>query len=43
MINLTRYLEFGARKVDQVIEEKIDDYVIDSILDGKKEVYVNSN
>ena len=43
MINLTRYLEFGARKVDQVIEDKIDDYVIDNILDGKTEIYVNSN
>ena len=43
MINLTRYLEIGARKVDQVIEDKIDDYVIDNILDGKTEIYVNSN
>lgn len=43
LVFLTRYLEFGARKVDQVIEDKINDYVIDSILDGKKEVYVNSN
>lgn len=43
LVLLTRYLEFGARKVDQVIEDKINDYVIDSILDGKKEVYVNSN
>ena len=43
MVNLTRYLEFGARKIDQVVEDKIDDYVIDSILEGKTEVYVNSN
>lgn len=43
MIKLTRYLEFGARKIDQVIEDKIDDYVIDSILDGKTEIYINSN
>ena len=43
MVEETRYLEFGARKIHQVIEDKIDDYVIDSILDGKTEVYVNSN
>lgn len=43
MVKFTRYLEFGARKVEQVIEDKVDDYVIDSILDGKKEVYVNNN
>lgn len=43
MVKSTRYLEFGARKVDQVIEEEIDDYVIDSILDGKTEIYVNNN
>lgn len=42
MIDDTRYLEFGARKIDRVIEEKIDDYVIDSILEGKTEVYVNN-
>ena len=41
LVDLTRYKEFGARKIDQVIEDKIDDYVIDSILDGKTEVYVN--
>lgn len=43
MVNLSRYLEFGARKIDQVIEDKIDDYVIDSILDGKMEVYVSNS
>ncbi len=43
MVLLSRYQEFGARKIDQVIEDKIDDYVIDNILDGKTEIYVNSN
>lgn len=42
MIKDTRYLEFGARKIHQVIEDKIDDYVIDSILEGKTEVYIES-
>lgn len=43
MIQNTRYLEFGARKIDQVIEDEIDDYVIDHILSGKTEIYVNNN
>ena len=43
MIADTRYLEFGARKIDRVIEDKIDDYVIDSVLDGKTNIYINSN
>lgn len=43
MIQNTRYLEFGARKIDQAIEDEIDDYVIDHILSGKTEIYVNSN
>jgi len=42
IIDEIRYLEFGARKIDRVIEEKIDDYVIDSILDGKTDIYVNN-
>ncbi len=41
MIELTRYKEFGARKVEQIIEEKVDDAVIDSILEGKSEVYLD--
>lgn len=43
MIKECRYNEFGARKIDQVIEDRIDDYIIDNILDGKSNIYVNSN
>lgn len=43
MVDLSRYLEFGARKIDQVIEDKIDDYVIDNILEGKTEIYIGNN
>lgn len=39
----TRYMDYGARKVEKVIEDKIDDYIIDNILDGKAEIYVNTN
>ena len=40
IMDKSRYLEFGARKIDSVMEEVIDNYVIDSIIDGKKEIYI---
>jgi len=42
MIDKSRYQEFGARKIDNVLEDTIDNYVIDNILEGKKEIYINS-
>lgn len=41
MIDKTRYSEFGARKVESVVEEFFDNYVIDSILEGNKEICIN--
>ena len=43
MVVLTRYKEFGARKIDQVLEDKVDDTIIDSILEGKTNIYVNNH
>ncbi len=43
IIELSRYSEYGARKLDQVIEDQIDDYIIDNILEGKTEIFVNSH
>ena len=40
---LTRYMEFGARKIDQVIEDRINNYVIDNILEGKTDIHVKLN
>ena len=42
LVKLSRYEEFGARKVDQVIEDEIDNYVIDNILKGNKEIFINN-
>ena len=42
MIIMTRYTEFGARKVDSVIEEVVDNYIIDNVLSGKKEIYITN-
>ena len=40
MITDSKYLEYGARQIDYVIEDMIDKYVIDNILIGKKEIYI---
>ena len=40
VIKESRYLEFGARKINSVMEEKIDNYIIDSILNGDKEICI---
>ncbi len=40
VIALSKFEEFGARKVDKIIEDKIDRLVIDSILVGKKKVSI---
>jgi len=42
IIEESRYQEFGARRIDGVIEDIVDNYVIDNILSGKKEIYMNS-
>ena len=42
IISESRYLEYGARKIDQAIDDYIDSYVIDELLTGKKEIYVNN-
>ena len=35
IISLSNYEEFGARKIDKLIKEKIENIIIDDILDGK--------
>ncbi len=36
------YLEYGARKIEKIIENKIDNLVIDSLLEGKNNLVINS-
>ena len=38
IVKLSEYEEFGARKVDKIIEDKVDSYIIDHILIGKSEI-----
>ncbi len=41
IIKLSNYEEFGARKINKLLEEKIDDIVIDSILNNEKKVKIS--
>ena len=40
IINLSHYKESGARKVKKIIEEKIDDIIIESIINGNHKILV---
>ena len=42
IIEESEYSTFGARRIDKIIEEKIDNLVIDSIIAGKKEVKITT-
>lgn len=41
IIKLSNYEEFGARKINKLLEEKIDDIVMDSILNNEKKVKIS--
>lgn len=40
VLNLSNYEEYGARKINKIIKDKIETIVIDKIIDGKDEVYI---
>ncbi len=40
LINLTDYEEYGARKVSKVVKDKLENIVIEALLDDKKSIYI---
>ena len=42
IINKSEFEVYGARHASKLLEEKIDDLVIDGILDGKDKVYIKA-
>ena len=42
IVKLSEYEEFGARRIDKIIEDKVDTYIIDHILLGKNEILVHN-
>ena len=39
---LSNYQEFGARKIDKVIKDKVENIIIDKIIDDKKSITINT-
>ena len=42
LIEESNYKEFGARKIEKVIKNKIENIIIDNIIENKKEVKIDS-
>ncbi len=42
VINLSNYEEFGARKIDKIIKNKIEDIIINEILDSNDNIIIKS-
>lgn len=40
IIKKSNYLEYGARKVDKIIEDVINKYILDMIINGKSDIYL---
>ena len=42
IMSMCNYKVYGARKIDKIIKDKIENQIIDSIIDDKSEVYIDS-
>lgn len=42
IVELSNYQEFGARKLDKIIKDKIDNFIIDEIIEGKNNIHIQS-
>jgi len=40
--HLSNYEEFGARKIDKIIKDRLENMIIDKILDGKKNINIST-
>lgn len=42
ILKLTNYEEFGARKIDKIINERVETYIIDKVIDSNKNIDIKS-
>lgn len=42
IINESNYQNYGARRIEKIINNKIENTIIDAIIDDKKEIYIDS-
>ena len=40
IINKSNYLDFGARKVNKIMDEYVENIILDNIIDGKNDIYI---
>ncbi len=43
IVNDSNYEEFGARKIDKILKDKIENQIIEKVIEGKKNIVINSN
>ena len=43
IIDESNYEEFGARKIDKVIKERVENEIIEKVLDGKNNILIKPN
>ena len=41
IINLSHYQEYGARKIDKILFDNVENIVVDALIEGKKELVIN--
>ena len=42
IVKLSNYYEFGARKIDKIIKDKLENIIIDKIINNRKSVYIKT-
>ncbi len=42
IVKLSNYYEFGARKIDKIIKDKLENIIIDKIIDNKKSIHIKT-
>lgn len=42
IVDKCEYYEFGARRIDKIISKDIENVIIDGVINGSSEVYINS-
>lgn len=42
IVKLSNYYEFGARKIDKIVKDQLENIIIDKIIDNKKSVFIKT-
>jgi len=42
IVNLSNYEDYGARKIDKIIKDKIENQIIDNLIEGNENIYIKT-